>query len=79
MDIRPKKPYLAVYDYGTGGVWVLIDAFNERQVTAVYPQLKVVSERPEWMTDEDYEDILERMRFDLESPSGWLLNLKRSE
>ena len=68
--------FLAVHDYGTGGIWVIIHARSEQEIIALYPELAVVKERPAWMTDAIYSTIKERMSFDLDQPpSGWLVDL----
>ena len=73
-----KSTYLAVYDYGTGSVWALIDAQSEQQVELLYPELKVANRRPDWMDDKIYSDIQAKFHFDIDNPTGWITNLKRS-
>jgi hypothetical protein len=67
----PKTPFLAVYDSGLAGVWVLIDAHDATEISRLYPELKVVP-RPEWMTDALYADITRTSRYDVDAPKGWL-------
>jgi hypothetical protein len=74
-----KKTYLACYDYTTGGVWVLIDADSAEQVERVYHDLKVFHSKPQWLDDNIMGKIETRMHFDIDAPSGWLLNLQRSD
>jgi hypothetical protein len=62
--------YLAVYDYGMGGVWVVVSADSADAVTDKYPELEVFEERPAWLNDEQYAQ-LERHNID-ESPTGFL-------
>ena len=70
--------YLVVYDYGMGGVWSYIHADSAERIERLYPDLKVVPERPEWMTDEREQRIRQNRTFDVENPAGWLLMLPRS-
>jgi hypothetical protein len=75
---HPKTTFLAAHDYGMGGIWILIDAESPEQVERLYPQLKVVPQRPTWL-DERYMDIMrQRLHFDVDEPSGWLLSLNRT-
>jgi hypothetical protein len=68
-----KKQYLVVYDYGTGGVWALIAARSELEILQKYPDLEIVKERPQWMTDEYCSNILSKNSFDIDDePRGWL-------
>jgi hypothetical protein len=70
-----KKPFLAVYDYGQGGIWVLIDARSAHEIEMLYPELKVFLHRPPWLSDEDIVDLEQKFRFDVDAPTGWLATL----
>ena len=80
-----KKPLLAVYDYGMGGVWLLIDACSPAEIESKYPYLAAYETRPEWMSPEDEKqyrrDCVEQgMRWDIDAPpDGWLDELDRSK
>jgi len=63
-----KQEYLAVHDYGTGGVWVVITAQTPQEIVNKYPFLQVVTTRPTWMTDEGYAETKRRMSFDIDNP-----------
>ena len=68
--------FLAVYDYGTGGIWVVMRARSEQDIAAKYPELTVFRDRPSFISDAEYADIKEKMSFDVdEPPRGWLLHL----
>jgi hypothetical protein len=71
-----KRPYLAVYDYGTGGVWIYVYAQSPEQVTARYPGLTVFTEWRDWMTPERVIELTATIRpdmtFDIDRPDGWL-------
>ncbi len=67
-----KSSYLAVYDYGMGGVWCLIAARSKDEIAKSYPMLTVVDSRPAWMTDEDFQRIAVSHSYDIDHPPGWL-------
>lgn len=71
-----KKPFLVVYDYGSGGVWAVIFAIKREQIALKYPRLKIIESRPGWMTDVEYTQIESRLSFDIDDhPHGWLLSV----
>jgi hypothetical protein len=75
-----KKLFLTVYDYGMGGIWVVISAHTEKQITVKYPLFTVMSTRPDWMDDAQYLKILENWFFDIDDePSGWLLDFNNTD
>jgi hypothetical protein len=49
--------YLACYDYGQGGVWVVVSAHSAEAITGRYPELQVASQRPAWLDDSQYERL----------------------
>jgi hypothetical protein len=54
-----------------GGVWLYFFARTPNEITATYPELTLIEERPAWMTDVDEPD--KSMTFDIdEEPTGWL-------
>jgi hypothetical protein len=77
-----KRQHLAIYDYGMGGIWVLIDAESAEAIERRYPQLQVITiGRPAWVTAEKYDELVNgissQMQFDLEHPTGWLAESDR--
>lgn len=71
-----KQQYLAVYDYGTGGLWGLIKARSQDEIATKYPTLRVVDIRPAWMTDAIYSEIVTHNAFDIgDPPTGWLAEI----
>jgi len=52
-----KRPFLTVYDYGQGGVWRVLLAESADEVASKYPELKVLTKPPTWMTAELLHDI----------------------
>ncbi|MDX5364956.1 MAG: hypothetical protein LPK88_00975 [Alphaproteobacteria bacterium] len=69
-----KRDFLAVYDYGMGGIWTLVRARSALEIAEKYPELKVFEDRPEWMSDEQYLEVYNlASRFDIEdAPPDWL-------
>jgi hypothetical protein len=79
--MNEKKTLLAVYDYGMGGIWVLIDAFSKTQIEQTFPKLIAFEDKPEWMSEgekKEYFESCEKIGYhwDVESePTGWLKRL----
>jgi hypothetical protein len=75
-----KREFLAVYDYGMGGVWLKISARDRDEIVERFPQLTVYEhgERPEWMTATEEADYTKEMHFDVDTPDGWLAQLGAS-
>jgi hypothetical protein len=48
-----KKKYLAMHDYGMGGVWIYIFANSVQEINKKYPMLSIVTKKPAWL--EEYE------------------------
>ena len=68
-----KKRYLVACDYGQGATWLLIDAESADQIESKFPELKVVFDPPEWMTEERIRNLEETACYDLDAPlSGFL-------
>jgi len=68
-----KQRFLAVYDYGQGGVWALINANSAQEIQTKYPCLAVLEQRPAWMTDDVYKKIESISSFDIDgAPPDWL-------
>ena len=78
---KGKKTFLAVYDYGMGGVWLLIDATSKNQVEALYPELTVFEDRPDWMDPKRKKEFIKecmaaKRYWDIDdSPTEFLRNL----
>jgi hypothetical protein len=76
---HPGSPLLACYDYGQGGVWLLLDAPSPEAVASKYKGLRVFADKPDWISAHEAQ----LLRADLESqgfrwstelpPTGWLL------
>ncbi len=57
-----KTEYLARCDYGTDGVWIYLTADSAAQIRERFPQLRVVTDRPGWLTDDKDRLLRERQR-----------------
>jgi hypothetical protein len=66
-DQPVKRRYLAVHDYGMGGIWGYVLAANPLEITERYPELQVVEDEPSWITD-DLREGLERRVEDIDEP-----------
>jgi hypothetical protein len=75
-----KQPFLAVDDYGMGGIWFLLLAPSENAIRAQLPTIKVWASgtRPDWMTDEFFDDIANGRTYDLDDlpRSAWMDKLR---
>lgn len=70
-----KRDFLVVYDYGQGGVWAFVSARSRGEIERGFPELRVVEDTPDWMSETELKGIKARMRFDVERPVGWLKTL----
>lgn len=76
--------FLAVYDYGMGGIWVLIESPTRIRIELEYPELTVYDDRPEWMDETQKKEfikdcIVNNMCWNIDSPpTGWLKSLVES-
>jgi hypothetical protein len=71
-----KRPFLAVDDYGMGGIWLFIDARSADEITRIYPELKVFPEPPEFLTGQELERVESDLHFDIdEAPRDYLADL----
>lgn len=58
---------------------MLIDAESAAAIEVKYPELKVVFERPEWMTEERMRNLEETACYDLDAPLSGFLELLVAE
>lgn len=49
--------YLVAYEYGQGAVWAVVHADSEVQLRHDFPELTIVQDRPQWMTEAQYDKI----------------------
>lgn len=74
-----KRRFLAVYDYGTGGVWVYVWARSPEEIEHRFRDLKIVDTPPAWMNADEQARTAELMTFDVDSvaPTDWISRLIR--
>ena len=78
MSTNLIPAFLTCYDYGTGGVWLLLDAPSQEAAQAAYPEFIVFRSRPDWMTEADeieFRNTCDRVGYhwDISKPqTGWL-------
>ena len=61
-----RKDFLVVYDYGAGGAWAVLLADSPAQVRERFPELRIVTERPAWLTRQEERRLRERMTIDVD-------------
>ncbi len=54
-----KKTYLVCCDYGTGGIWFLVDALGSEQINNLRPDFFAFEDKPDWMSAEDKTEYIE--------------------
>jgi len=74
----PPEEFLVVYDYGQGGVWAYVHARSAEHIEKLFPELKVVRERPGWMTVEMEESIRKNRTVDIGGQTGFLAEILKS-
>jgi hypothetical protein len=73
MDDR-KRDFLVCYDYGTGGLWGIMHAHSEEEILATYPELDIAHERPVWMSDARYHQLVDNEWHDITGAPWGILN-----
>jgi hypothetical protein len=71
-----RKEFVSLYDYGQGGLWVIIRAESAAQIREKYPQLQVFEGRPPMLDDSTVAVIRSGGVQDIDDPPiGWLAEL----
>lgn len=65
-----KRPYLTLYDYGSGGIWTYIRAETADEITAKFRDLVVYETKPAWMGENRRQAIEGRGVYDVETLEG---------
>lgn len=60
-----SREFLVAYDYETSGAWAYVLADSEEQVGELFPELRIITERPSWLNEEEDRRIKERMSIDV--------------
>ncbi|KKO47735.1 hypothetical protein VT06_15585 [Arsukibacterium sp. MJ3] len=53
------QKFLVCLDYDTGGIWRAVLADSASTIKEKYPELEVELRKPEWMSDDMYDDIMD--------------------
>jgi hypothetical protein len=73
---RNKNEYFALYDYGQGGLWVVLAADSAGQIRSKYPMLQVFEGEPPMLDSAAIATIRAHgVQYIDEAPTGWLANL----
>lgn len=59
------KEFLVAYDYGMGALWGVVVASSEEEVEKKYSEMKIFHDRPEWMNDKQYSEIISNSYWDI--------------
>ena len=62
------------YRYGLRGVWLLVRASSEREIVERYPELNIVHDAPQWLTDERRAMLMDAVE-DADEPGSFLRRL----
>lgn len=77
-DCTMKRPFLTVYDYGQGGVWLFLLAESEQQIRERYPDLQIAEKPPQSLDEEQLADIRAGRTLDIDDESDpFLASLRK--
>jgi hypothetical protein len=58
----------------------VINARSKDEILVKYPRLKVIDDRPAWISDAEYRNIASTDTYDVDhQPTGWLANMTKPE
>lgn len=69
-----KREFLVCYDYGTGGLWGIMNAHSKEEIAAVYPELDVADDLPPFLTPADVERMRDNEWHDIDGAPWGILN-----
>lgn len=75
MSKVTKHPFLVCYDYGQGGLWAFVDARSEGEIHELYPELTIIHQRPQWMSDDEFDRISTTEHHDIDGQPFGVLNV----
>ena len=71
-----KKKFLVGRDYGTGGYFLYVIADSFEQIKAIYPELVLIEQEPEWFEGDIKAGIAKSATYALDDePSGLLADI----
>jgi hypothetical protein len=68
-----KTEFLAVYDYGMGGIWFAFLARKHQEIETKYPFLVAFEKRPDFISAADYARIKTKHFHNIDEPATGLL------
>lgn len=68
-----KQRYLVAYDYGMGGALAYLLAQSEEEIRKRFPELTVVNEPPDWLTEAETTHIANTLTVDIDDAEAPLL------
>ncbi len=72
-----KHEFFALYDYGQGGLWVILRAESAEQIRRKYPGLKVFEGPPPMLDDSALSAVRRAGVRDIDDPpDDWLADLQ---
>lgn len=72
------KSFLVAYDFGTGGLWAILNAESKDQITKRFPDLTILEQRPDSMSEADYGRITAQETYSLGGAlPQWLADLDK--
>jgi len=69
-----KREFLIAYEYGTGGVWGIMNARSRDEIASIYPEIVVVDTPPSWMKLDYLEYLREHEWHDIDGAPWGILN-----
>lgn len=71
-----KQEFFALYDYGQGGLWVILRAESAEQIRRKYPELEVFEGLPPMLDESTLSVVRGAGVRDIDDPpDGWLADL----
>lgn len=70
-----KQPFLVAYDYGQGAIWFFVRAQDQAEIASRFPELSVVRDVPDWMTEDELRRLAATMTFELDQGDGLLADI----
>ena len=77
--LKEKKEFLAVYDYGMGGIWFVVSATSSEEVRSRFPFFKVFEKRPNFISQQEFIDIRKESFQNIDEPEIELISTIRNE
>lgn len=70
-----KRPFLVLYDQGKiGALWGIVEARTADEIRSLYPELEVVEQAPEWMSEGERTRLIQTA-YDIDGAPHGMLNV----